>query len=34
MVDCDKVTLDLSAHVNLQALRLGVFDSQLAGGKR
>ena len=34
MVDSDKVPLDLSAHENLQAALLGVFDSQIAGGKR
>jgi LmbE family N-acetylglucosaminyl deacetylase len=34
MVDADKVTFDLSAHENLQAALLGVFDSQICGGKR
>jgi LmbE family N-acetylglucosaminyl deacetylase len=34
MVDADKVAFDVSAHVNLQAALLGVFDSQIAGGKR
>jgi len=34
IVDADKVTLDVSAHENLQAALLGVFDSQIAGGKR
>ncbi len=34
MVDVDKVTLDLSDHENLQFALLGVFDSQIAGGKR
>ncbi len=34
MVDSDKVAFDLSAHENLQAALLGVFDSQIAGGKR
>jgi LmbE family N-acetylglucosaminyl deacetylase len=34
MVDGDKVTFDLSKHENLQAALLGVFDSQIAGGKR
>ena len=34
MVDADKVTMDLSAHKNLQAALLGVFDSQIVGGKR
>jgi len=34
MVDSDKVTMDLSRHENLQFALLGVFDSQIAGGKR
>jgi LmbE family N-acetylglucosaminyl deacetylase len=34
MVDTDKVPLSLSAHENLQAALLGVFDSQISGGKR
>jgi LmbE family N-acetylglucosaminyl deacetylase len=34
LVDADKVVLDASAHANLQAALLGVFDSQIAGGKR
>jgi LmbE family N-acetylglucosaminyl deacetylase len=34
MVDSDKVTFDLSEHESLQAALLGVFDSQIAGGKR
>ncbi len=34
MQDADKVTLDVSEHENLQAALLGVFDSQIAGGKR
>jgi LmbE family N-acetylglucosaminyl deacetylase len=34
MVNGDKVTFDLSNHENLQAALLGVFDSQIAGGKR
>jgi LmbE family N-acetylglucosaminyl deacetylase len=34
MVDSDKVTLDVSHHENLQFALLGVFDSQIAGGKR
>ncbi len=33
-VDDDKVAFDVSAHENLQAALLGVFDSQIAGGKR
>jgi LmbE family N-acetylglucosaminyl deacetylase len=32
--DSDKVVFDLTAHENLQASLLGVFDSQIAGGKR
>ena len=34
MVDADKVSFDLTSHENLQAALLGVFDSQIAGGKR
>jgi LmbE family N-acetylglucosaminyl deacetylase len=34
MSDPDKVALDLSAHENLQAALVGVFDSQICGGKR
>ncbi len=34
MLDRDKVPFDLSAHESLQAALLGVFDSQIAGGKR
>jgi LmbE family N-acetylglucosaminyl deacetylase len=34
LVDVDKVAFDLSAHESLQAALLGVFDSQIAGGKR
>ncbi|MGW8249429.1 MAG: PIG-L deacetylase family protein [Anaerolineales bacterium] len=34
MLDGDKVALDLSQHENLQSALLGVFDSQIAGGKR
>lgn len=34
MVDTDKVAFDLSSHENLQMALLGVFDSQIAGGKR
>lgn len=34
MVDTAKVTMDVSEHENLQAALLGVFDSQIAGGKR
>jgi LmbE family N-acetylglucosaminyl deacetylase len=34
LLDTDKVTFDVSAHENLQAALLGVFDSQISGGKR
>lgn len=34
MVDSDKVALDCSRHENLQAALLGVYDSQITGGKR
>jgi LmbE family N-acetylglucosaminyl deacetylase len=34
MVDKDKVAFDLTAHESLQMALLGVFDSQIAGGKR
>jgi LmbE family N-acetylglucosaminyl deacetylase len=34
MVDTDKVILDVSPHPHLQAALLGVFDSQISGGKR
>lgn len=34
MVDADKVVFEVSAHENLQAALLGVFDSQICGGKR
>jgi len=34
MVDTDKVGLDCSTHENLQAALLGVYDSQIIGGKR
>jgi LmbE family N-acetylglucosaminyl deacetylase len=34
MVDTDKLMMDLSDHENLQFALLGVFDSQIAGGKR
>jgi LmbE family N-acetylglucosaminyl deacetylase len=34
LVDEDKVAFDVSAHENLQAALLGVFDSQICGGKR
>jgi LmbE family N-acetylglucosaminyl deacetylase len=34
MVDEDKIAFDLTKHESLQAALLGVFDSQIAGGKR
>ena len=34
MVDEDKIAFDCSGHQNLQAALLGVFDSQVSGGKR
>lgn len=34
MVDTDKVLMDTSDHENLQFALLGVFDSQIIGGKR
>jgi LmbE family N-acetylglucosaminyl deacetylase len=34
MVDSDKVPFDLTLHENLQAALLGVYDSQISGGKR
>ncbi len=34
MLDTDKVPFDLSAHESLQAALVGVFNSQIAGGKR
>lgn len=34
MFDPDKVAFDVSAHENLQAALLGVYDSQICGGKR
>jgi LmbE family N-acetylglucosaminyl deacetylase len=34
MNDADKVVFDVSAHENLAASLVGVFDSQVAGGKR
>ena len=34
MVDEDKIAFDLSKHESLQAALLGVFDSQICGGKR
>ncbi len=34
MLDAEKVRFDVSAHESLQAALVGVFDSQIAGGKR
>jgi LmbE family N-acetylglucosaminyl deacetylase len=34
MLDTDKVLFPLDAHENIQASLVGVFDSQIAGGKR
>ena len=34
LVDADKVAFDCSAHESLQVALLGVFDSQICGGKR
>ncbi|MHB0876189.1 MAG: PIG-L deacetylase family protein [Anaerolineae bacterium] len=34
MTDSDKVPMDVSGHENLQAALLGVYDSQIVGGKR
>lgn len=34
LLDGDKVVFDVSAHENLQMALLGVFDSQICGGKR
>jgi len=34
LLDDEKVAMDCSAHENLQAALVGVFDSQIAGGKR
>ncbi len=34
LVDDDKVAFDVSPHENLQTALVGVFDSQIAGGKR
>ncbi len=34
LLDDDKVAFDLTAHENLQMALLGVFDSQISGGKR
>ena len=34
MIDEDKMILDVSEHENLQEALMGIFDSQIAGGKR
>ena len=34
LIDEDKVVFDVEAHENLAAALLGVFDSQICGGKR
>ena len=34
MLDSDKLPMDLTEHESLQAALLGVYDSQIAGGKR
>jgi LmbE family N-acetylglucosaminyl deacetylase len=34
LCDADKIVFDVSAHENLAAALLGVFDSQICGGKR
>src|SRR5512140_140398 len=34
LLDSDKVGMDLTGHESLQAALLGVYDSQIAGGKR
>jgi LmbE family N-acetylglucosaminyl deacetylase len=34
LLDSDKVAFDLSKHENLQAALLGIYDSQICGGKR
>ena len=34
MVDTDKIAMDVSTRENLQMALVGVFDSQIAGGKR
>ena len=34
MTDEDKVPFDVSSHENLQSALLGIFDSQISGGKR
>jgi hypothetical protein len=34
MADADKVLMNVSEHENMQFALLGVFDSQIVGGKR
>lgn len=34
MLDSDKIAFDLSSQENLQAALLGIYDSQISGGKR
>jgi LmbE family N-acetylglucosaminyl deacetylase len=34
LVDAEKIVMDVSGHPNMQAALLGVFDSQICGGKR
>lgn len=34
MTDADKVAFDVTAHANLSSALMGVYDSQVAGGKR
>jgi LmbE family N-acetylglucosaminyl deacetylase len=34
LADTDKIPMDVSTHENLQTALLGVFDSQIVGGKR
>jgi len=34
LTDEDKIAFDISAHPNLQASLVGIFDSQICGGKR
>jgi len=34
MVDADKLMMQVSRHENLQLALIGVFDSQIVGGKR
>jgi LmbE family N-acetylglucosaminyl deacetylase len=34
LIDADKIAFDVSSHKNLQEALVGVFDSQISGGKR